>query len=175
MASRSAAMTIICPSCGSGLLRPEPPTGRYSETQLRCRACGGTVEAEAFISKAIEDALAFDMYLTKEGAKLPYVSCPECGTLAYVVEEERCAFCGHKAEDTCIRCSNPIPPGEQIPHRCVAGAPTCHPRTTSPPSVRVRSPFIVRLMISTCVVSSSRETADATNAAKSEPTVSSTG
>ena len=52
------------------------------------------------------------MYLTKDGGEFPYVSCPNCGTQAYVVEEERCAFCGHEAEHICSRCSNPIPPNE---------------------------------------------------------------
>jgi len=109
----NGACKLTCEQCGSDLLTPLDATERYEEVTLRCRACGADEPAETFVPRAVEAALAFDMYLVgDDGAELPYVSCPECGADAYVIEEQRCASCGHEAEHKCALCGNTIPPEE---------------------------------------------------------------
>lgn len=75
--------------------------------------CGEKYEAEEFVPSAIASSLAFDKYLVgDDGADEPYVSCPSCSNDTYVVDERKCAWCGHEAEHTCHLCSNTIPPSE---------------------------------------------------------------
>jgi DNA-directed RNA polymerase subunit RPC12/RpoP len=103
-------LQIACLDCGSQLLRPEPPSLSREDVELQCRACGKVYDAEKFVPQAIEAALDWDAYLSvKDGDEPPYVECPECAALAYVIYEKRCALCGHEAEHICLLCENEIP------------------------------------------------------------------
>ena len=69
--------------------------------------------------------LARAMYLVyDDGAELPYTLCPECCEEAYIMEEQRCALCGHEATHDCVICGNSILPEELVYPRIVAGAHT---------------------------------------------------
>ncbi len=107
-------LTLKCANCGSDLLKPDLLSSKFSyETDLQCRCCGETENAEFFVPRAIEEALSWDMYLSAtDGNETPYVSCPECGQGSYVIDERRCALCEHEAEHDCAVCGNPIPPEE---------------------------------------------------------------
>jgi len=109
-------MDLTCPSCSGSLLRPTGDKGNYGDSMaLECRACGETSKAEDFVPRAVAAARRFDMYLVgDDGKEAPYVSCPECGKDTYIVDEWRCAFCGHEAERTCARCYASIPPEELL-------------------------------------------------------------
>jgi predicted RNA-binding Zn-ribbon protein involved in translation (DUF1610 family) len=108
-ALENGVRNLTCPECGSDLLRAEGGSTRYDEITLRCRACGFEEPPEVFIPKAIQSDLAHDMYLAyADGAEIPYASCPECGAEAYVMEEERCALCGHQAGHECAICGSTI-------------------------------------------------------------------
>jgi ribosomal protein L37E len=102
---------LTCTACGSDLLRPIGNT--TTEITLQCSSCGEEQEPEFYVPEAIASALDYDAYLAaKEGGETPYVRCPACGEETYVIEERRCALCGHEAEHTCERCGNEIPPEE---------------------------------------------------------------
>ncbi len=112
-ALEAGARDLTCSQCGSDLLRPEGDSKAYDEITLRCRACGSQEASESFVARAIQSGLAFDAYLVHtDGGDTPYVDCPECGAEAYVIEEQRCALCGHEAEHTCERCGSRIPAEE---------------------------------------------------------------
>jgi hypothetical protein len=106
---------LTCSACGSDLLRPEGGSTQYDEITLRCRACGLEESPEQFIPKAIRASLARAMYLVyDDGAELPYTLCPECCEEAYIMEEQRCALCGHEATHDCVICGNSILPEELV-------------------------------------------------------------
>lgn len=109
-------LDLTCPSCSGSLLRPDTDGKDYRDDMaLQCRACGGASNADDFVPRAVAAARGFDMYLVgDDGAEMPYVSCPQCGEETYVVDEQRCAFCGHEAEHTCAACGNTIPPEELV-------------------------------------------------------------
>jgi hypothetical protein len=101
---------LLCPSCGSDLLKPD---GDGSETVLECVSCGDSQTPEDYAPKAVSSALGNARYHSyKDGGDAPYVSCPECGAEAYVIAEGSCAVCEHEAEHTCQRCFCEIPPEE---------------------------------------------------------------
>jgi hypothetical protein len=107
-------LVLACDACGGSLLRPEGQTKTYSdEMNLQCRGCGETVNANAFVPRAIAQALASEAYsAAKDGDETPYTFCPECSEETYIMDEQRCAFCGESAEHTCARCGNSIPAEE---------------------------------------------------------------
>lgn len=107
-------LALKCSNCGSDLLRPDSLSSKFSyDTELQCRCCGATEDAESFVPRAIEEALSWAVYLSAtDGDETPYVSCPECAQESYVIEERRCALCGHEAEHDCTICGNSIPPEE---------------------------------------------------------------
>jgi hypothetical protein len=111
----SGLQDLSCRACGSDLLRPiDPVPDTYADDMyLQCSCCGDLEEAQSFVSRAVKAALFADAYTAaKEGGETPYVSCPECGEEAYVMDEERCASCGGSVEHTCVRCGNDIPAEE---------------------------------------------------------------
>jgi hypothetical protein len=111
----SGLQELACNACGSDLLRPSDlaPDKYRDDMYLQCSCCGEVEEAQSFVPRAVRAALSADAYLAaKEGGETPYVSCPECGERAYVMDEERCAVCGESVEHTCIRCGNEIPAEE---------------------------------------------------------------
>jgi hypothetical protein len=111
---RGGLLELTCEQCGSGLLRPDSPTTLYDEVNLQCRSCGVTESADSFVPRAIAVGLEYDLYYSrKDGGETPYVMCPECAADTYVMNEQRCALCGHEAEHTCIRCGHEIP-GEEL-------------------------------------------------------------
>jgi DNA-directed RNA polymerase subunit RPC12/RpoP len=90
---------LACENCGSPLLRPDPISGEHEEIELECRACGEREQRESFVPTAVSSALQHDLYLSyTDGNETPYVACPYCSEEAYVIEEDRCALCGHEAE-----------------------------------------------------------------------------
>jgi hypothetical protein len=106
---------LACNACGSDLLRPtDPMPNKYRDDMyLQCSCCGETEDAQSFVPRAVRMALSASAYsAAKDGGESPYVSCPECGEEAYVMDEERCAQCGESVEHTCIRCGNEIPAEE---------------------------------------------------------------
>ena len=104
---------LTCNQCGSDLLRPQSAAVPYNKVQLECHSCGAAEEGISFIPRAVATARAFDLYLVHDdGADTPYVSCPECIENAYVMDEQRCALCGHEAEHRCARCAHTIPAEE---------------------------------------------------------------
>lgn len=112
-ALRRGVRELACEECGSPLLRPNHSPARYDDIELECRACGENESHESFVPRAITTVLEYEKYLAaKDGGETPYVSCPECGEEAYVVEEGRCAACAHEAEHTCSMCGCNIPPEE---------------------------------------------------------------
>jgi hypothetical protein len=107
-------LDLTCPACSGNLLRPDANCKEYEEdATLQCRGCGNTLYAREFVPKAIAAAMSFDKYLVyDDGAEVPYVTCFECDEEAYVMDERRCAFCGHEAEHKCAYCGNTIPAEE---------------------------------------------------------------
>jgi DNA-directed RNA polymerase subunit M/transcription elongation factor TFIIS len=104
---------LPCGNCGSTLHRPQDPSADLDDMVLACAVCGATQEADAFAPGAIAAALDWDSYVAAtDGADEPYVDCPECGSAAYVLSEERCARCGASVEGNCVRCGNRIPASE---------------------------------------------------------------
>ena len=104
---------LQCESCGSRLLLPSKASVRWDNLKLQCGACGAREDADSFVARAIAVALEEEMYLSySEGNELPYVTCPLCRQETYVIDEGRCARCGHEAGHTCIRCLKTIPPDE---------------------------------------------------------------
>jgi hypothetical protein len=105
---------VECNVCGSLLLEPAGSVARYDDSvELECRACGNRMAAESFVAVAIASALGREMYLSHtDGNETPYTMCPVCSEVAYVMDEKRCALCGHEAEHTCARCGNYIPAEE---------------------------------------------------------------
>jgi hypothetical protein len=104
---------LTCSSCGSELLRPTLLRESYSDVTLECTSCGNTEDAQEYIPRAIASALGGSAYIAaKEGGETPYVSCPECGEKAYVIDERRCTYCEHEADHTCARCGTEIPAEE---------------------------------------------------------------
>jgi len=104
---------LECGSCGSALLQPDHAPRRYDEIEIECRACGEREDYRSFVPRAIVSSLEYEKYLAaKDGGETPYVACPECTEETYVVEEGRCAACGHEAEQTCSSCGCAIPPEE---------------------------------------------------------------
>ena len=110
---------LRCPSCGSDLLLPVDGE-RYDEVKLTCRSCGESKSTEFFVPRAVEVALEYEAYVAMDdGGEDPVVDCPHCGRAAYVLDEDRCAFCGESVERTCSRCSCTIPASE------LGSAPLC--------------------------------------------------
>jgi hypothetical protein len=104
---------LTCRSCGSDLLRPGLVRSPYNNVSLECISCGETEDAESFVQKAIAAALSVASYeAAKDGAETPFVRCPECNKMTYVMEERRCALCEHEAEHSCERCGTEIPAEE---------------------------------------------------------------
>jgi predicted amidophosphoribosyltransferase len=102
---------LICPECGSDLLKPIEDS--YGEFTLKCASCGREEKSESYIPKAIAETLRGESYIAMtDGGDPPFVSCPECGEDAYVIEEGRCAVCQHEAEHQCRMCGEYIPPWE---------------------------------------------------------------
>ncbi len=104
---RQAVLDLECANCGANLLRPDQGHVAFSyDTELQCRSCGETEDAESFVPRAIDKGLSWKMYLSDmNGDRIPYGSCPECSQDTYVAAEWRCALCGHKAALLCARCS----------------------------------------------------------------------
>lgn len=107
-------LSLACENCGSPLLRAGPAAAaQQDEVGLECRACGEREERESFVPRAIASALENELYLShSDGNETPYVACPECSVEAYVIEEGRCALCGHEADHSCSSCGGNIPPEE---------------------------------------------------------------
>lgn len=118
---RQAVLDLECANYGADLLRPDQGHAAFSyDTELRCRSCGETEDAESFVPRAIDKGLSWKMYLSvMNGDRVPYASCPECSQDTYVASEWRCALCGHKAALLCARCSVEIPIDE------LESAPLC--------------------------------------------------
>lgn len=111
---------VRCTDCGSDLLQPVDTSAAAYDVVLQCRSCGEETSAETFIPEALEVSLANDFYLAQDdGTNEPVIECPSCGTLAYVLDEQRCAYCGDELEHECARCGNEIPPSE------LASSPIC--------------------------------------------------
>jgi ribosomal protein L37E len=109
----SGVLDLSCRVCGSELLKPREQASSYQDTVLICSSCGDEENFESFIPRAVQEALQAEAYISiKDGGESPYVSCPECGSDTYIVEENRCALCGERAETTCVRCGCEIPPEE---------------------------------------------------------------
>ena len=112
-AVKTGLAAITCSDCGSDLLQPGETSSSWSCPVLTCRACGSTLEPDAFIPSAVQAGLAHEMYLSKtDGDEVPYTHCPECGEDAYIIDEQRCALCGESADHTCAICGNTIVPEE---------------------------------------------------------------
>jgi hypothetical protein len=113
-ALREGVFDLSCPSCSGGLLRPDGEYASYSESMgLQCRACGEVTSAHDFVPLAIAQALDGGSYESfEDGSDEMYITCPVCQSEAYVMDEERCAFCGESAQHKCERCGCEIPASE---------------------------------------------------------------
>lgn len=104
---------VRCDACSSDLLKPDGRADDLASMDLVCRACGRTKDGEQFVAEAVAEALEWNAYVAMtDGADEPYAECPECNTMSYVLEEDRCAFCGFRADRECARCGNAIPLNE---------------------------------------------------------------
>lgn len=104
---------IPCTDCGATLHKPQNPSVSIEDMVLFCTVCGTTQNTATFVPVAIEVALERQTYLAvKDGGTAPYGICPECYLNTYVVDENRCAQCGHSFEPICVRCENAIPSSE---------------------------------------------------------------
>jgi hypothetical protein len=111
---------VRCDACGSDLLKPDGDPDDLASMELVCRACGHAKDGERFVPEAVAEALEWDAYVaTTDGGEEPYAECPECSTMSYVLEEDRCACCGLRADRECTRCGNAIPLNE------MGSAPLC--------------------------------------------------
>ena len=104
---------LSCENCGSGLLKPERSPASYADVDLVCSKCGNHQTPEEYVPKAVGEALSHEGYVAMtDGDEAPLIECPNCFEESYVMEEERCALCGHEAEHDCARCGTRIPPEE---------------------------------------------------------------
>ena len=112
-AVKTGLISVTCSECGSDLLQPGDMSASWPCPILRCRACGGSPEPDAFVASAVQAGLSRKKYLAHtDGDEIPYTRCPECGEDAYVVAEQKCALCGESAQHTCARCGTTIVPEE---------------------------------------------------------------
>lgn len=119
-AVKSGLSKVTCSECGSDLLQPGEMSRSWACPVLTCRACGSSLEPDAFIASAVQAGLSWEMYLAHtDGDEVPYTRCPECGEETYIVAEQECALCGESVEHTCAICGNTIVPEE------LASSPYC--------------------------------------------------
>jgi hypothetical protein len=103
-----AKASFSCPKCQSDLVAQKDPqnTDRQS-VECICRACGANISAEDAVTRALEEFLETESYLSyTDGGEEPIGICPECGVEAYLTssEEVGCAWCGCLLGE-CGRCS----------------------------------------------------------------------
>ena len=104
--------SLRCHECGSDLLRPDGGDS-YADVTLTCRSCGDKMTASDFIPRALTAALDRQLYIfADDGAEEPLADCPSCYKSTYVMDERRCAYCGHVAAHDCWRCGGSIPASE---------------------------------------------------------------
>ena len=90
---KSGVQKMACPRCASGLLEPHEDSD--SEVWLECRSCGSNFEPRAYIPWAVMTELAADeVEASRQGRERLYTACPNCGEIAYLLEEKQCALCG---------------------------------------------------------------------------------
>lgn len=98
---------ISCDKCISSLVSAIPDKSGFLEyTQFRCRSCGNQMEFADVAENCLAKYFSWENYLVfDDGADPALVKCPECCTMSYVINEDRCAICGYKREyENCYTC-----------------------------------------------------------------------
>lgn len=96
-----AMSEFSCPDCASKLLKQNDPNNSDEENiQFVCTKCGTGADREKVVEIAIEQVLEYQSYeAAMNGGTPPVSTCPECGSDAYILEENRCAVCCFEMEE----------------------------------------------------------------------------
>jgi len=101
LALAAAIEDYACSSCGSQLVRPCNLPAPVCELDLECRSCGEFIGPPDFLDALRSSSSSVD-------------SCPGCDLSAFVLQEDRCAYCGHEPEHTeCYKCGTDLDLEEQ--------------------------------------------------------------
>jgi uncharacterized protein (DUF983 family) len=107
-AIQEGVLDLTCPSCGSGLLKPDE--NPLNEITLQCISCGEEQSPDSYVPEALASALSGEAYIAMtDGGDPPVVRCPECGEKAFLTEEWQCTLCDAEPEGKCAMCGNSIP------------------------------------------------------------------
>jgi hypothetical protein len=107
-----------CLKCGSSLMSPNSTEVEELEViNLECKACGEEVSFLDYAEECLVNHFTLEMYVAeKDGGNSPLEDCPECWKAGYVVEENKCAFCGYVPKYTeCYKCHEGLDISEQSP------------------------------------------------------------
>ena len=103
---------VECPNCKSSLIAQLDPENKIpSNIEGRCRACGVSIDAEAFVTTIVESSFGINAYLAaKEGDYGVIHDCTECWNATYVCQGEidECYFCGNSVSGYCVRCGDAL-------------------------------------------------------------------
>jgi hypothetical protein len=97
---------IMCPDCGSGLVKAENYEGDYPNYNLLCSSCGNSFLFSKALAQCIHDHLFGEAYIAMtDGGEPSCFNCDECGEPTFVLDEQACMYCC--SENTYLKCSTP--------------------------------------------------------------------
>lgn len=102
----NAIMEYYCLNCGSQLLSPITIEDDYLEVILKCKSCGYDMKVTDILEDALRDYYEWETYLHfTDGNEESIISCPNCSSDSYIVEEGLCTRCGYTREYIVLYCS----------------------------------------------------------------------
>jgi hypothetical protein len=110
--AQDVARELICPTCRSNLVkRSSGSASEPTELGLVCSACGEFFDAETSFAHSLNDGHYIDLHFASSDGEYELVEeCPSCQSLAYVVEDEECAWCAFAipASAVCVFCERKL-------------------------------------------------------------------
>lgn len=105
-----AVPVMVCPDCGSPLIRVTDLTARRDRITFLCSACQYEALYHEVVGPAVDKATRGENHWrAKDGAPPMTESCPECREHAFLVSDGACAACFFELEYTnCESCGEPL-------------------------------------------------------------------